>query len=85
MSHSRAPFLYVRSHGRAAILDGNGVSIASLITLSPPKELDSNGALFSAAPELLEACKLALSSCDPHSEFTRKIMRAIAKAEGTEK
>jgi hypothetical protein len=42
----------------------------------------SDAHLIAAAPDLLLACKLALSSCDPHAATTRLIEAAIAKAEG---
>lgn len=38
--------------------------------------------LTAAAPELLLACKIALTSCDPHAASYRYIEAAIAKAEG---
>lgn len=44
-----------------------------------------NAHLIAAAPELLEACKLAISSCDPHETVSRYIKSIIAKAEGEDK
>lgn len=48
-------------------------------------KIEANARLIAAAPDLLEACKLALSSCEPHSVVHRKISDAVTKAEGDEK
>lgn len=45
-------------------------------------EREANARLISAAPDLLKACKLALTVVVPGCEVTKEILRqAIAKAE----
>lgn len=87
IKHSPSPWTYVESSSvpiRSAVLDRYGHSIASLLGLSSGTQLSVNGKLLAAAPELLRACKLALSSCAPHEHFYQMICDAIAKAEGTD-
>lgn len=86
-NHSPGPWIYVESSStpvRAAVLDRDGHSVAALLGLSSGKQMSVNGMLLAAAPDLLKACKLALSSCAPHENFYHMICSAIAKAEGNQ-
>jgi hypothetical protein len=76
-------------------LEGAPVFVADVVT-SRSKEGDANARLIAAAPDLLEACKVALFAIDPQSEYgtkkstleewaseTCKVLKeAIVKAEG---
>lgn len=44
----------------------------------------ANAQLIAAAPELLNACKLALGGIDPKSDIGKQIKKAINKALGKE-
>lgn len=48
------------------------------------EEAEANAQLISAAPELLNACQLALGGIDPKSDIGKQIKKAINKALGKE-
>lgn len=94
---SKSPFTYTSCTfpHRAAIKDADGNSIASLIGLAPTREtMDSNGRLFAAAPDLLEALKELVKEeflFEHEGSKKHKVLganrikaawKAIAKAEG---
>lgn len=59
------------------IKDGNCVFDKS-------SEDEANAQLISSAPELLNACQLALGGIDPKSDIGKQIKKAINKALGKE-
>lgn len=86
MKHSPAPFTFVKCKDRAAIVDRNGMSIATLVSLSPGEHIDANGNLFAASPELLAACHSAIklmrgSGFTETAATLMQLKLAIAKAE----
>lgn len=48
------------------------------------EEAEANAQLISSAPELLNACQLALGGIDPKSDIGKQIKKAINKALGKE-
>ena len=54
------------------------------LVFSRSGEAIANAKLISAAPELLNACQLALGGIDPKSDIGKQIKKAINKALGKE-
>lgn len=86
--------VYVPSilHKSANPKPGPGLLVRTIATMcihGPEDENESNARLIAAAPELLEACKMAVEELGPNSSGDRcwdafeKLLAAIAKAEST--
>lgn len=54
------------------------------LVFSRSGEVIANAKLIAAAPELLNACQLALGGIDPKSDIGKQIKKAINKALGKE-
>lgn len=86
--HTPGPWKIIeREAGRRIEVRAKDDTDVALIKLQPSgrdRTHLNNARLIAAAPDLLDACKLALSSCDPHAHFYKVIAAAIARAEGNE-
>jgi hypothetical protein len=78
MASVNSIIVFARGQDRICTLNSNE-------TLFPKSEREANARLIAAAPELLEACKVALNYCSQLPEGSALELRlsdAIAKAEG---
>ena len=81
--HTNGPWRYERARDGWGILapgfpDGRGWS--TWFAAAAEEEMDANAALMAAAPELLNACHVALDFIDPkHSVAIEQIEDAIAR------
>jgi len=81
--HDRKPFLFVEQNEPELRQPDDPVDVPDdeYDIDFTPKEFESNVILMDAAPDLLEACKMAIL-CVQNSHVIDFISKAIAKAEG---
>lgn len=76
---------WIRSNMGFQVLTADSYySVCEAVGKRGQEEQIANAQLISAAPELLNACQLALGGIDPKSEIGKQIKEAINKALGKE-
>ena len=84
--HTPGPWTAYESLGCMMVANSKGEFIEYPLNGPPTGEQLATAALIAAAPELLEACRVALlhinGNCDPFATATNTLIAAIAKAEG---
>lgn len=90
MSHTPGPWVVVRIHSyygtfrilAAAKRDRKRMCGKGCCDPAQPGEMEADARLIAAAPELLEACKMALAEDHCTPDVDKVLQAAIAKAEG---
>ncbi len=81
--HTPGPFERIGICIMSATPGWTGRTLAKLFDVDTKAELEANGDLFAAAPDLLEACESAIDCLAPHMDMVRdELEAAIARAKG---